>query len=84
MTDEASYDSMKAWIASRPECVRRLAAEFQPMDLVQMPDGGRWHIIGYTERDELIVAPWREDYEEMDRLSQRVPAAFYRPQRKEP
>lgn len=50
---QAAYD---AWLASRPECVRKLAAEF-PINSRFMVEGILFHLLGYTEGDTLIVSP---------------------------
>lgn len=45
------------WLATRPKCVRRLAAEF-PLGSEFDTGGGKiMHLIGYTENDTLIVSP---------------------------
>lgn len=53
------------WLASRPDCVRQLAAEFPIGTEVHVGDVVL-HVIGYTEADQVIVSPvWAaDDYEE--------------------
>lgn len=48
------------WLASRPESVQRLAAEF-PMDSVFTVKGVKMWIIGYTESDSLLITPINPD-----------------------
>lgn len=55
MTDE-SYDSLRAWLASRPECVQKLAAQFS-FDAEYIIDGTSYYLLGYTEQDKLILSP---------------------------
>jgi len=52
-----SYDSMEAWLASRPECVQKLAAEFPHGTQVTDASGTVFYLLGYTEDDRLIVSP---------------------------
>lgn len=47
---------IEKWIKSRPECVRKLVEEFPPNTAVDMPDGKRYYLVGYTEGDELILS----------------------------
>lgn len=49
-------DDEEAWLATRPECVQRLAAEFPLNTVVDMPDGKRLYLCGYTEDDRLILS----------------------------
>ena len=60
-----SYDSMQAWIASRPECVQKLAQEFPLGTLITDENETRYFLIGYTEDDRLIISPVdpHEDYD---------------------
>jgi hypothetical protein len=51
-----SYDSLKAWLASRPESVQRLAREF-PLDSMFNVNGQMYYLLGYTEQDVLILTP---------------------------
>lgn len=62
---EVFEKALEAWIASRPECVRQLAARFPPGDRIEGPSGTIYYIIGYTEDDMLIVSPVKpwEDYD---------------------
>lgn len=46
------------WLATRPDSVRTLAAEFPLGSQVDLPDhGGVHYCIGYTEDDQLILSP---------------------------
>lgn len=56
-------NTMDEWIASRPEPVRKLAAEFPPGARVG-PD--KLYVIGYTEDGMLIVSPY-DPHEGYDR-----------------
>jgi hypothetical protein len=73
------YDSMEAWIASRPESVRKLAAEFPIESRLDTPDGPMW-IIGYTEDDFLIISPINpfDDYDGAHEQKRYVCAHHYR------
>ena len=53
------------WLATRPQSVRDLAAEFPLLTSVQMPDGKQMLVIGWTEGDSLIISPVdpRTDYD---------------------
>ena len=44
-----------AWVASRPESVRRLIAEFPPMTLIVIDGENHW-VMGYNESDQLIIS----------------------------
>ena len=48
-------NALQAWLDTRPERVRRLAAEFPLRTLVNMR-GVLFFVIGYTEDDSLIVS----------------------------
>jgi hypothetical protein len=52
------------WIASRPECVQRLAREF-PVGITLAIHGSRYYLLGYNESDMLLVSKInpREDYD---------------------
>lgn len=56
--------SMKEWLATRPESVQRLAAEF-PAGSSFSHEGTRYWIIGWTESDLLIISTTspHQDYE---------------------
>lgn len=56
---------LEEWLLSRPESVRRLAAEFQMLSTVEVR-GTRYFIIGYTEDDMLILSTVHpgENYQE--------------------
>lgn len=71
MTAEPPYDSVKAWLASRPESVQKLAAEF-PGGTVIMFDGVSHHILGYTEDDTLILSPVNPGVDYDSAMSNRV------------
>ena len=43
------------WLATRPECVQKLAVEFPPNTVVGQPSGNHW-VIGWTEDDKLIIS----------------------------
>ncbi len=58
MVDGAHYDSLKAWVASRPECVRKLYEEFPLRSSLFVIGGVRHYLLGYTESDELILTPF--------------------------
>lgn len=47
--------NMTEWIASKPECVRKLIDEFPPFSVFAL-DGVTWYLIGWTESDRLIVS----------------------------
>lgn len=49
-------DKLDAWLKTRPESVQKLAEEF-PIGSVLEVEGEPWHLLGYTEADELIVSP---------------------------
>jgi hypothetical protein len=62
---EETFDD---WLATRPECVRKLASEFPPGTRIRgtgfnIPDGpGTTHpvefwVVGYNEDDMVIVSP---------------------------
>lgn len=48
-------DPFQAWLATRPECVQKLAAEF-PLGTVVQHDGKALHLLGYNEDDMLILS----------------------------
>jgi len=43
------------WLSTRPECVRKLAAEF-PVGLIIEHEGKLLHLLGYNESDMLIFS----------------------------
>lgn len=52
----AQEQAWKEWIATRPECVQKLAAEFPPgTKIIFEGDGTIAFIIGYNEDDSLII-----------------------------
>ena len=60
-------DGFLDWYESRPPSVRRLMREFGIGDKVEM-DGKTWHIIGYTEGDQIVIStisPAEDRYDEM-------------------
>jgi hypothetical protein len=74
--------TMEEWLASRPESVRKLLAEF-PMGTEIMIDDRPWWVIGATEDDILVISPVmpsddREQYEAMMRLRKRLCADHLR------
>jgi len=44
------------WLSTRPECVRKLAAEF-PLETTIDVDGEILYLVGYNEGDMLIMSP---------------------------
>lgn len=48
-------DGYQGWLATRPECVQKLAAEF-PLGTVVQHDGTNLYLLGYTEDDTLIMS----------------------------
>lgn len=44
------------WLATRPECVQKLAAEF-PLGMPIVVDGVEHWVIGYNESDMLLISP---------------------------
>lgn len=54
----------EAWLATRPECVRKLAAEFPLGTEIEINGVPHW-LLGYTENDMLIISPINpgEDYD---------------------
>ncbi len=55
MTAEERAKALAAWIATRPQCVQRLAEEF-PVGTVVGIHGRKLYLIGWTEGDELILS----------------------------
>lgn len=55
MTRSVEPDSDDGWIASRPQCVQALVAEFPRGTSFREPDGTILWVIGYTETDEVIL-----------------------------
>jgi uncharacterized protein YkuJ len=55
MTDDERRERITAWLATRPECVQRLAAEFPP-DAVFEVNGVPMYVVSYTEDDDLMVS----------------------------
>lgn len=65
--DRKLVDGLKAWIASRPECVRKLALEF-PIGTTVDVGNETLYLIGWTESDMLILSPltfFDNDYDEV-------------------
>jgi hypothetical protein len=56
MSDEERKAALAAWIASRPECIQKLVAEFPLGTSFEMPGGRVLHLVGYNEGDTLIVS----------------------------
>lgn len=54
MTKDEAEAQWKAWVASRPEKVQKLIAEFPPNSLVMLEEKPH-HILGWTEDDMLIL-----------------------------
>lgn len=81
MTEEEKKQALAEWIASRPESVQRLAAEF-PLGTVFDTGKGRWYLVGWTENDSLIVSRVdpRRDYEGAMNSKQYLCASHFRPQ----
>lgn len=50
------YETVEAWLADRPACVRALFVEFPIGSEFYDCTGTRAWLIGYTERDELILS----------------------------
>jgi hypothetical protein len=76
--------TLDEWLASRPEVVRRLLAEF-PLGTEVSIDGKPWYVIGAAddEHETLIISPVRPSddrkiYDEMMRQRQRVCAHHLR------
>ena len=53
------------WLATRPQSVRDLAAEFPLLTEIEMPDGVTMLVIGWTENDSLVISSIdpRTDYD---------------------
>lgn len=47
--------ALEAWLTSRPESVRQLAAEF-PCGLQLRWEDETWYLVGYNESDQLIFS----------------------------
>lgn len=64
MTNFESHDCIEAWLASRPECVQKLFAEFPPESKVRVGNE-YFYVLGYTENDEIIITLHNpgEDYD---------------------
>lgn len=73
---------LELWMASRPESVRKLAADFSLGDTLDFGNGDdQWWIIGYTEDDMLVIAPMdprTANYAEMMDARQHVCAEHFR------
>lgn len=55
MTDSEREQALAEWIASRPESVQRLAAEF-PLGTVFKVRGENLYLVGYNENDTVLVS----------------------------
>jgi hypothetical protein len=78
----AEPTTMEEWLASRPESVRKLLAEF-PMGTEIMIDDRPWWVIGATEDDILVISPVAPSdntaiYNEMMRRRKRICADHLR------
>lgn len=79
MTDGERAEAMAAWLASRPESVRKLAAEFPLGSRFDL--GGRTlFLFGYTESDMLVVSAVDPavDYEAAHASREHVCATHFR------
>lgn len=64
---EEGYDSFLAWVASRPEAIKRLIAEFPPATTRVEIDGTPYVICGYVEEGEqLVLMPQGCPYRDRD------------------
>lgn len=50
-----SDGALAAWLGTRPESVRKLAAEFPPGTAFDF-EGERWYVLGYNENDRVIMS----------------------------
>jgi hypothetical protein len=76
-----SGSELEAWMASRPDSVKALAAEFPLHMALYMPASGTMgYVIGWREDDHIMVSPFRldKDYDEAVRLAHYVKAPCYR------
>jgi hypothetical protein len=55
-TDATPDPSFQEWLATRPECVQKLAARHR-LGARYNVDGVTHWLIGYTENDMIIVSP---------------------------
>lgn len=64
MTEDERKAALAEWIASRPESVQKLAAEF-PLGTAFEVKGRILYLVGYNEDDSLIVSRFNPatDYE---------------------
>lgn len=64
MSEAERQAALAEWIASRPECVQKLAAEF-PLGSSFKVRGETLYLVGYNENDSLIVSRFNPaiDYE---------------------
>ena len=53
--DETIEERWRRWIATRPECIQKLAKEFPP-DSIILYGEVKFYLIGWTEDDKLIVS----------------------------
>ena len=79
MTEDERAAAMAAWLATRPECVRRLAAEFPPGTRLECR-GRVLHVVGWTEQGSLVVCEPdpAEDWDAAMAAKEYVCAAHYR------
>lgn len=73
--DPAGARTLAEWIATRPDCVQKLAAEFPIGTKI---DGV--YVIGWTENDMIVASPVhpRDDYNEALRRRVHICAAHLR------
>jgi hypothetical protein len=69
----------REWLATRPECVRKLATEFALGTEIEC-NGQLFFVIDYTEDDSLVVSPVdpSEDYDTAYKMRQYICAAHLR------
>lgn len=65
MTDDFMAQALERWLATRPESVRKLAAEF-PLGTTFLIKGERFYLLGYNENDMIIISKINphEEYDE--------------------
>lgn len=79
MTDDERKAAHAAWIASRPESIRRLAAEF-PLGASFAIGDRVLYLVGYNEDDSLLVSRYNPatDYESATTHPERLCASHVR------
>lgn len=79
VNDAEREAALAEWIASRPESVQKLAAEF-PLGTSFDVRGETLYLVGYNEDDSLIVSRFDpyEDYEAAVGSQQRLCASHFR------